>query len=191
MGLFKESDLRNRAERSATLQKSAGTILNEKAQAAAALERFNIFLSHSFHDHKLILGARLTLEEIGYNVYVDWIHGRQLSRDNVTKETAAILRSRMRKSRSLLFATTANSSESIWMPWELGYMDGYRGRTAILPVSQSDRDSYQGQEYLGIYPYASKDPMKGEKRDRLWINTSTTCYVSFEQWVEGREPYER
>jgi hypothetical protein len=191
VGLFTESDLRRRAEQRTSLQKSAGTLLNEKAATAAAADRFDIFLSHSLTDQKLILGAWLTLEGMGYSVYVDWIHDRQLSRDSISKETAATLRSRMRKSRSLLFATTAHSGESKWMPWELGFADGHCGRTAILPVAQLTETSYQGQEYLGIYPYVSKDPKQGESHDHLWINTSTTCYILFDTWIEGRDPYER
>jgi hypothetical protein len=52
-------------------------------------------------------------------------------------------------------------------------------------------NGYAGQEYLGIYPYVSKDPMQGSSEDRLWINASSTCYVLFEKWLDGNEPYER
>ena len=130
--------------------------------AKARIEQFDIFPSHSLSDQKLILGIWLSLEDMGYEVYVDWIHDRHLSRESVTKETAKVLRHRMRNSKSLFFATTANSSSSKWMPWELGYKDGQNNRAAILPVSQGDANSYSGQEYLGIYPYVSKDPAQGQ-----------------------------
>jgi hypothetical protein len=161
MGLFTEVELRARADRGVPLQKSAGTILNERVVAKARVEQFDIFLSHSLSDQKLILGIWLSLEDMGYEVYVDWIHDRQLSRDNVTKETAEVLRHRMRSSKSLFFATTANSNTSKWMPWELGYKDGQNKRAAILPVSQSSTNTYSGQEYLGIYPYVTEDPVQG------------------------------
>jgi hypothetical protein len=35
-----------------------------------------------------------------------------------------------------LHAITFNCSLYLWMPWELGYMDGEKGKSAILPVSQ-------------------------------------------------------
>ncbi|QUP54616.1 toll-Interleukin receptor [Ralstonia syzygii] len=117
MGLFKESDLRARADRGTPLQKSAGAIISEKFEASAQVEEFDIFLSHSLNDQKLILGIWLSLEDMGYKVYVDWIHDRHLSRDSVTKETAHVLRLRMQSSKSLFFATTASSSASRWMPW--------------------------------------------------------------------------
>ncbi|MDO8770520.1 MAG: toll-Interleukin receptor [Burkholderiaceae bacterium] len=191
MGLFRESDLRARADRGTPLQKSAGTVLSEKVLDSVQVNQFDIFLSHSLVDQKLILGIWLSLEDMGYKVYVDWIHDMHLSRDSVTKETALVLRQRMLSCKSLFFATTANSSGSKWMPWELGFKDGHNRKAAILPVAQTAVDSYVGQEYLGIYPYISKDPVKGGTDEKLWVNTSPTCYVLFDGWLEGKEPYER
>ena len=191
MGLFKESDLRARADRGTPIQKSAGTVLSEKILDSVQVPQFDIFLSHSLADQKLILGIWLSLEDMGYKVYVDWIQDRNLSRDSVTKETARVLRQRMLSCKSLFFATTANSSGSKWMPWELGFKDGHNRKAAILPVVQTTADSYAGQEYLGIYPYVSKDPVKSTSEEKLWINTSSTCYVLFDKWLEGQEPYER
>lgn len=191
MGLFRDSELRARADRGISIQRSVGTILNEKVQATTRLDQFDIFLSHSLNDQKLILGIWLSLEDMGYKVYVDWIHDRHLSRDSVTKETAQVLRQRMLSSKSLFFATTANSSGSKWMPWELGFKDGHSRRSAILPISQSYGDSYSGQEYLGIYPYVSKAPTRGGTEDKLWINDTSTCYILFDEWLKGRDPYER
>ena len=116
MALFTESDLHARADRGTPVQKSAGNILTEEVLGSAAVKEFDIFLSHSFSDQRLILGIWLSLEDMGYKVYVDWIHNRQLSRETVNKETASVLRQRMLSCKSLFFATTANSSSSKWMP---------------------------------------------------------------------------
>jgi len=191
MALFIESELKARADRATTIQKSAATILTEKTQASAATGEFDIFLSHSMSDQKLILGIWLSLEDMGYKVYVDWIHDRQLSRESVTKETARVLRQRMISSDSLLYATTANSSNSKWMPWELGFKDGHSQKAAILPVAQQQSQTYAGQEYLGIYPYITRDPAQGDPKQRLWVRTSATCYVLFDLWLTGSEPTER
>lgn len=191
MGLFTEVNLRARADKGIPIQKSAGTVLNERVLAKVRVEQFDIFLSHSISDQKLILGIWLSLEDMGYEVYVDWIHDRQLSRDSVTKETAEVLRRRMRSSKSLFFATTANSSASKWMPWELGYKDGHNKRAAVLPVSQGSTSTYLGQEYLGIYPYVTEDPAQGQTMNSLWINESPTRYVSFDAWLNGKEPTQR
>ncbi|WP_169775037.1 hypothetical protein [Pseudomonas sp. CES] len=73
------------------------------------------------------------------------------------KETAAILRERMKSSRSMMYIATGNSSGSKWMPWELGFFDGHKpGRVAILPLQDSESQSFEGQEYLGLYPVVTK-----------------------------------
>lgn len=190
MSLFRESELRARADRGTPFQKSAATILNEKVVATSRSDQFDIFLSHSMSDQKLILGIWLSLEDMGYKVYVDWIHDRHLNRDSVTKETAQVLRQRMLCCKSLFFATTTNSSGSKWMPWELGFKDGHNRRAAILPVSDSYVTSYAGQEYLGVYPYITKAPIQGSTEDKLWINVSNNCYVLFDKWLKGQEPSE-
>jgi len=116
-------------------------------------DRFDVFLSHSFADAVLILGVRALLESQGLRVYVDWIDDSALERASVGPETAAILRIRMRNSASLIFATSDNSPKSKWMPWELGYFDGFKpDRIAILPLLGMGESSFRGQEYLTLYP---------------------------------------
>lgn len=191
MALFSESKIRARADRN-TITRSVGTVLNEKLQSATQTAQFDIFLSHSFSDQKLILGVWLSLEDLGYKVYVDWINDRELSRTSVTKETARVLRARMLTCKSLLYATTANSSSSKWMPWELGFKDGHNRKAAILPVTSGSGDSYAGQEYLGIYPYVTENGTAQQPHvNKLWIHTSATCYVLFDLWLTGSEPIQR
>jgi hypothetical protein len=149
-------------------------------------------LSHAYQDKELILGAALTIEDLGFKVYLDWRDDSQLDRGRVTRETAAKLRERMQSSRSLLYSTTAQASSSKWMPWELGYKDGHSSRVAILPVSGSyaSSNAYKGQEYLGIYPYVTKNQDAGGT-ERLWVRRSETNYIVFGRWIDGKEPYER
>ncbi|MCZ8227525.1 MAG: TIR domain-containing protein [Burkholderiaceae bacterium] len=192
MALFKESFLRSRAARGTPVMESANSMLVKKATASAGTHQFDIFLSHSFDDKDIVLGMWLALEDMGYTVYVDWIHDRNLSRDKVTKETAQVLRERMRNSKSLFFATSNSSATSKWMPWELGFKDGHNKKAAILPIAQTDTQSYVGQEYLGIYPYITEDTANdGSTNKRLWVRRSTTCYTLFESWLQGQEPTER
>ena len=125
-----------------------------KSAATALTTTFDIFLSHSSLDAEVILGVKELLEGEGLTVYVDWIEDAQLDRSRVTAQTAELLRTRMRHSRSLIFATSETSSRSKWMPWELGYFDGFRpGFVAILPLVSSASADFSGQEYLGLYPY--------------------------------------
>ena len=91
-------------------------------------DSFDIFLSHSYNDRKIIPALKKKLESFGFSVYVDWITDHLLSRKNVTKETAQVLQKRMKQSKCLIYATSQNSSTSKWMPWELGYFDGIKDR---------------------------------------------------------------
>lgn len=140
-------------------------------------EQFDVFLSHSVDDADLVLGVMRLLQAQGLKVYVDWIVDKQLDRETVDKETAQILRERMKRSKSLIYVVTSNSSGSKWMPWELGFFDGYQpDQVAILPLMDSANESFRGQEYLGLYPLVTKY-IKGvdvnhfiEDRENKWAN---------------------
>lgn len=189
MSLFIESELRKRAQAGTTIRKSVA--LESRAMTNDSAPSFDIFLSHSFNDQQLVEGIMMSLQDLGFSVYVDWVHDKELSRDKVTPETAQVLRSRMAMSKCLFFATTASSGDSKWMPWELGYMDGLNGKAAILPVAQKATQAYAGQEYLGVYPYVQQDPAKGGTKQRLWIHRSPSNYIVFEEWLKGKAPLQR
>jgi len=105
-------------------------------------------------DAELVHGAKVFLEEYGLTVYVDWIDSPEMDRANVTPATAQVLRGIMSSSRMLIYAHTENSGNSKWCPWELGYFDGKKdGNVFILPIVDTDQNSFIGQEYLGLYPY--------------------------------------
>ena len=182
---------------SAKAQKSSGFVTEHYVRAsssekllnfskvASAYETFDIFLSHSREDAILIKGLRDELTDLGLRVYVDWIEDPELDRSNVTAETAAQLRSRMRQAKCLLFATSEAAKLSVWMPWELGYMDGYiSSRVAVVPMVEDYQmsEEFRGQEYLGLYPYLDKTG------DSLWIHKSSSRYVRFADWLDGKDP---
>lgn len=154
MPLFTERDLRVRTSiRSSLSGKKPAAMLQESCRWTISSDRFDVFLSHSTSDAELVLGVKVILEEQGLSVYVDWVTDPDLDRRNVTVETANRLRQRMKQSRSLIYAHSVNSPNSKWMPWELGFFDGYNGAIAIFPISESPTDSFKGQEFLGLYPY--------------------------------------
>lgn len=138
---------------------AASNITAESAQkslraSAAAPEsaRFDVFLSHCVRDAVAIEGVRALLLRARLTVYVDWIDDPALDRSSVSARTAARLRSRLRSSSSLIFVTSQNSPSSRWMPWELGYFDGFKpDRVAVLPLVEAG-GRFRGQEYLGLYP---------------------------------------
>ncbi len=152
-------------------------------------DSFDIFLSHSYSDREIIPALKKTLEGYGFSVYVDWITDHLLSRNNITKETAAVLQKRMKQSKCLIYATSENSSTSKWMPWELGYFDGIKDKmVGILPVKRQGNnfeDDFKGEEYLGLYYYIDKTS------SLLFVHETRTKYVSFGSWLNKIQPFER
>lgn len=133
-------------------------------------DQFDVFLSHSISDAEIVLGIKQLLEESGLKVYVDWIEDTQLDRKAVTKETAEALRRRMRQSKSLIYLSSDSSSSSKWMPWELGYFDGFKpGGVAIMPVLDSPTDTFKGQEYLGLYPIVKRDTYRDGRPEDVFV----------------------
>jgi hypothetical protein len=193
MALFTETQLRQRANNVKQAQarfatKSFAEIVRETAQAIPLGTPFDIFLSHSFADADLILGLTSVFEEFGYKAYVDWVVDQGVDRSRVTKETADLLRKRMEDSKCLLYASTENALDSKWMPWETGYFDAKKGKVAIVPIAkQSASDNYNGQEYLGLYPYMS---IIGERSASafLLIHEDSQTWTLFQHWLQGEKP---
>ena len=122
----------------------------------------------------LILGVKLTLEDYGFSVYVDWITDPKLNRASVTPETAQALRDRMGQCKNLVYVSTRSATTSKWMPWELGYFDGHMpGHVAVLPIDGVGTGAWDGQEYIGLYP-------------RLNWSTSILAMIlgSTRRWIE-------
>lgn len=152
-------------------------------RAFSVTDNYDIFLCHAFKDAKIVEAIKDFLEKAGLTVYVDWIDDPQLSRANVTPETAAKLRGAMRRSKSLLYAASVNASASKWMPWEVGYSDALHGRVAILPLADANQlvAAYDGQEFMGIYPYVD-DNDTGE----LFLNSQQESRaVPLKRWLQG------
>ncbi|BAQ74700.1 uncharacterized protein POS17_3006 [Pseudomonas sp. Os17] len=144
-------------------------------------ERFDVFLSHSMLDQDLVVGVAMLLKEQGYSVYIDWVEDEELDREHVDKETAERLRQRMRNCSSLIYIATDRSGQSKWMPWELGYFDGYKdGGVAILPLVDTVNSGFDGQEYLGLYPLVN------QVNQRLYVEDASKVHSDF--WAFVNDP---
>lgn len=151
---------------------------------------FDIFLSHSFLDREEVFGIYIELTNQGYEVYVDWIVDQQLDRNNVTKDSAELVRERMRSSKSLLLAMSTNAQMSKWIPWELGFVDGHTKRCALFPVSResSPVKSFKRTEYLLLYPYVKRAAINTFSEE-LFITESANHYVNLKDWsTRGTNP---
>lgn len=190
MAIITRDSLKRKAQ-SKGFTKSASTqkLIIETAQFSAT-KTYDIFLSHSYLDADEIDALYEEIKEMGFSVYIDWKEDRQLDRSNVTKETANTLRERMNNCKCLLFITTSNSTSSKWCPWELGYVDGKKGKTAIFPVLEisTTTDNFTGTEFLGIYPYITKDKLQGTEKLTLWVHENASTYVTLGGWLNGIKP---
>lgn len=155
--------------------------LIENAKSFSYTETYDIFLSHSYDDARLVEQLRDMMVEEGFSVYVDWIEDDHLERGHVTTGTATILRNRMDRCNSLIYLTSQSAESSVWMPWELGYMDAKTKRVAVAPILDED-EHFDGREYLGLYPYFDLT------NDKFYIHQSAKEWIDFKGWMSGGNP---
>lgn len=117
-------------------------------------------------------------------MYVDWIIDPHLNRDNVTKDTAKIIRDRMKASKALMLAISTNVNLSKWIPWEFGFADGRASWCAIFPVAESitPPKAFERSEYLLLYPYI-KQATLGITQE-LFLIESAHSYVLVDNWIQ-------
>lgn len=173
------------------LESVGNQILNENTRMYTQHQSFDIFLSHSSLDRGEVLILIELFNKCGYSVYVDWIFDEQLDRNNVTPSTAETLRTRMKQSRGLSYLATSNASQSKWCPWELGYFDAKsNSRCCILPVLRESESTFNGQEYLGLYPYLEYEKIANSDKFDFWVcEHDSSKYIQLGLWLEGKNPY--
>lgn len=91
----------------------------------------------------------------------------------------------MRACDSLLYLYSQASQRSRWMPWELGYFDGFNGNVAILPVvPEGGALDFDREEYLQLYPKVDVVGVTGNPS--LHVNRSRRLeqaeHKSFDRW---------
>jgi hypothetical protein len=180
-----------KAAKSGSLGKSFSWTLESLAASTKDDDRFDIFLSHSVRDAELIAGVKEILQNVGFSVYVDWIEDRQLDRSGVNKKTAELLRRRMRQSESLVYVATENASESKWMPWELGFFDGFKpGHVAVMPFLDSASATFRSQEYLSLYPIVRKDTYSKSTREDIFVEDIGNQWTTLRRFGSGNPVWE-
>lgn len=145
---------------------------------------YDLFISHSFRDRDIVIGLSHLFTSAGYKVYIDWIDDGNLDRKNVTQETASLIKRRINCSLGLSYISTSNSVISKWCPWELGVGDGRHGKVCILPIMNVP---FNGQEYLGLYPYLEYSQVLGQSRYEFWVydQNDHNRYRVLSEWLKG------
>lgn len=189
MALLRRSDIINRynAAQSSLVSENgeksySATKLKEISNSFEFFNVYDIFLSHSYDDARIVRQIYDMLKSRGYSVYVDWLEDYQLDREHVNSSTAYVIKNRMDYCRSLLYLTSKSARKSVWMPWELGYMDARTRRVAVAPILEEDETDFIGREYLGLYPYLDFT------NDNFYIHSNPNTWINFDRWMAGEEP---
>lgn len=183
MAYLTERQVLARAERATRARfRTAAQLLSETT--ATAHDTFDVFLSHSSAEpESILLGIFCMLEDRGLSVYVDKYSDPNLSPDQVTADTAQVLRERMHQSNALLYLYSQYSKRSRWMPWELGFFDGLNGKVGVIPVTRDQEEDFKGEEYLSLYPYVDVARLKNSESQIFWINRDPTTYARLNEWT--------
>ena len=152
--------------------------LEESAKAFSFAESYDIFLSHSFDDARVVKIVKELLEESGYSVYVDWIEDEHLDRGEVSHETAVVLRNRMNNCSSRIYLTSPSAEKSLWMPW----LHGCKNRSQSVAQTVGDGEQFEGREYLGMYPYLDLT------MDKFYVHRKSNEWVDLDGWMRGENP---
>lgn len=148
-------------------------------------DNFDVFLSHSSLDAKIIFGVKSELEKYTeLKVYVDWLDDTQLDRNCVNAETAKVLKERIQKSSCLIYAYSANTTSSKWMQWELGLADGMGKKVLIFPIYIDPRDDSSSLEYLGLYHDIDIAKTRGSEEYYLWANLNES-HIELTSFIKG------
>jgi hypothetical protein len=144
-----------------------------------------VFLSHSSHDHELVGGVAVVLENHGGHVYIDE-HDPRITGDDFQK-TAERLRSVVRACRKFVLFVTERSKDSKWIPWELGLGDGNNTgqNVALFPAAEkSYEQAWSEQEYLGLYRRIIWGNFTGEEKQQwLVLDHRANTAVPLRSWL--------
>jgi hypothetical protein len=128
---------------------------------------YDVFLSHAATDIREVDEVRSLLRDAGFRVYCDKYDDPTLDRSHVSAATADCLRKRMRSCNAMVYVVTRNASISKWMPWELGFFDGVRGKVLIYPVEKTALAAARQQEYLSLFTILRPGQLAQQLKDKL------------------------
>lgn len=108
----------------------------------------DVFISHTRTDREEAQQLAEQLRAAGLSVYLDVddalvrLHGRELAEQ---------LKHILGRCHLLLFVFSTRSTESRWMPWELGLAHGLTGHVLLWPLNAAAARAATRQEYLKLY----------------------------------------
>jgi len=91
----------------------------------------DVFISHKMEDAEKARRLKRRIESFGLTCWIDADDGEMGQLPVDYKVLTDRIREHLRTCRCLIFAFSAKSRESRWMPWELGFFDGRWGQRLI------------------------------------------------------------
>lgn len=153
------------------------------------LKEYDIFLSYSFNDAVFASAIVQILENQGFTVYID-LKDPNLDRNDVNRETVERIADMMNQCKALLYIHSQSSKVSKWCPWELGYMSGKKNfRCATIPII-NDKEEYQHQEYLKIYPFVDYQYILPSRTLVITVRdiSNNMSYIPLKDFINGINP---
>jgi len=128
--------------------------------------KYHVFISYRHEDRSYVPRVAKFLKGLQAGIYIDFLDEELAKAPD--SQTAPILRRRITQCSKLIQIITPNSSDSRWMPWELGLGDGILGyRNAVtLPIINTYQPKVS-QDYLDMYGH---------------IETTTARNSTYEDW---------
>lgn len=158
-------------------------VVNESRVYLKSESITSIFLSHSHHDKDVVEQAKLFFENLGIKIYVDWADKTMPQNPNGTTANKIKNQILVKNDKFILLATN-NAVSSRWCNWEVGIADPfklYRNKMALFPFAENS-GSWNGNEYLQIYPRIEKNPKKsGGEGYFVWYPDRT--WDTLDDWL--------
>jgi hypothetical protein len=132
-------------DQSKDLNKKAKFILEEsipKQQSLYSRGKVQICIAHNIKDEILLASIISMFELNGFAVYLFWIDDLTLMEQPVSMYKTEKFKSIIRSSKVLLYAFTTENPLNDWANWFLSYGEGKLNKTALLPISDKEEESY-------------------------------------------------
>ena len=160
-------------------------IINETRSFSKAESITSIFLSHSHLDKREIEQAKIVFENLGFKIYVDWAD--QTMPEKTNGQTALKIKNQIINGNDkFVLIATNNAIASKWCNWEVGIADSFKlskKKMALLPLADNS-GTWDGNEYLQIYPHIEKNPTtRGGEDYFVWFPDKT--YDTLNNWLKS------
>ncbi len=176
--------------------KQGGVILSERRKFSKYSTTTSVFLSHAHIDKDKIIQVKGILENLGVEVYVDWMD--ETMPEKTSGITASRIKTKIAESKKFILIATNPAISSKWCNWEVGIGDTYKsvnGDLAIFGLSDN-MGHWKGNEYLQIYPsieyeYGNKTNTRGVLiSEGFYVFQPTDAngnrtYISLESWFKS------